>query len=102
MTFIAKKDPKSDSWNLFKVFLRELKPEYLRYIESALKEVGDLRDKKITYYQVTPEYFDMVKWINENHTGIVSSYDGLLKVIDSCDKPFGKQTIFNLDNSQHL
>ncbi len=84
----------NETWNFFKMFLKELSPIYLQTVEKVLKEVELIRSGQIDYYGISPEYFRLTVWINENYKGILSSYDGLLKVMESCDVPYGDQKIF--------
>ena len=88
----------NQTWHFFKGFLSGLSPIYLQTVEKVLKEVDMLRSGEIDYYKVSSEYFQLVVWINENYKGQLSSYDGLLKVMESCDKPYGEQKIFTDEN----
>ena len=83
-----------ETWKFFKMFLKDLGPIYTEIIEKVLKEVEMLRSGEIDYYKVSSGYFMLTVWINENYSGLLSSYDGLLKVMESCDKPYGEQKIF--------
>lgn len=82
------------NWRWFIVFLKELKPYQIRYIENILKEVEDYK-KHNDGYKVPPDNYELIIWIAKNYTGIISSYSGLLIVMESCDQPYGKQTIFS-------
>ena len=91
----AEHNEDDQSWNFFKLFLTELSPIYLDSVNKVLKEVHMIRSGQINYYNISPDYFKLTVWINENYHSPYISYDGLLKVMSSCNRPYGCQTVWD-------